>query len=380
MNEDKEGPIQLWTDYTENVYAHILTFFEKLEYLTISGALCDEYPGLTLHGLSSNTFSSSILTYLNIKVLNLIDCLYLLDGRLKQLRSLIVQFHLMDMHSSLVSNMTDLPNLKSFSLICYNLIGNYGNEIVPLLHRMLNLEKLTLYLRIDYQYRFIDPIDLPNQFSTHLSRLNSFKFYLSVINNENHFVKYLSNKSKNMKYEPTSDIICCHNNEATYHLFTLPFEFIKMFTIGNRFPNIRFNNVIELWVLDILPFEHDFFLRISRAFPLLRNFIVSDIKSVLSNDIHLSDNIQSHEIVKYPHLTALDLTRAGVSCVDQLLNENKTHLPCLKQLRIFYETLRITTENFTRGATRRNCANITRLITNRQFAGTKDYYSYFPLL
>ena len=317
---------------------------------------------------------------MNINVLNFIDCLYLLDGRLRQLRSLVVQFHFMDVESSLVSNTTDLPNLKSFSLICYSLIEHYRNEIVSLLHRMFNLEKLTLYLRIDYQYRFIDPIDLPNQLSTHLSQLNSFKFYISVINNENHFVKYFSKKSQNMKYEPTSDILCCYNNEATYHLFTLPFEFIKMFTIGNRFPNIRFNNVIELWVIDVLPCEHDFFLRISRAFPLLKNFIVSDLKSVLNNDVHLSDNIRSHEMVKYPHLIGLDLTRAGVSCVDQLLNENKTHLPCLNQLRIFYETLRITTGNFTRGPTRRNCANITRLITNRQFAGTKDYYSYFPLL
>ena len=125
------------------------------------------------------------------------------------------------------------------------------------------------------------------------------------------------------------DIVCCHNNEATYHLFTLPFEFIKIFTIGNRFPNIRFNNVIELWVLDVVPFEHEFFLRIARAFPLLKNFIITDIKSVLNSDVHLSNNSQSFEIVTYPHLTALDLTRAGVSCVDRLLNENQTHLPCL---------------------------------------------------
>ena len=312
--------------------------------------------------------------------MHFIDCLYLLDGRLKQLHIFIVQFHFMDIDSSLVSNMTDLPNLKSFSLICYSSIENYGNEIVSLLHRMLNLEKLTLYLCIDYQYRFIDTIDLLNQFSTHFSRLKSFKFYLSIVNNENHFVKYLLNNNRNMKYQQTSDIVCCHNNEATYHLFTLPFEFIKIFTMGNRFPNIRFNNVIELWVLDVVPFEHEFFLRISRAFPLLKNFIVSDFKSVIIDDIHLSDNIQSYEIVKYPHLTALDLTRAGVSCVDKLLDENKTHLPRLNQLRIFYETLRITTENFTREATRRNCANITRLFTNRQFAGSKDYYSYFPLL
>ena len=57
---NKEGPIRRWSDYTENVYAHILSFLEKLEYLTVTGASCDEYPELTLHSLPSNTFSSSI--------------------------------------------------------------------------------------------------------------------------------------------------------------------------------------------------------------------------------------------------------------------------------------------------------------------------------
>jgi len=273
-----------------------------------------------------------------------------------------------------------LPNLKTFSLISYGLIKNYDNDIVSLLRHMLNLEKLILYLRIDYQHRFIDPIDLLNQFSMHLPQLSSFKFYLSIINDQSHFVNYLSNNNRNMKYQQTSDIVCFHNNKATYHLFTLPFEFIKLINIGNLFPNIRFNNVIELWVFDVGPLEHEFFLRISRAFPLLKNFIVSDYKSLFNYVIHSSDDIQSYEIVKYPHLTSLDLIGAGVSCVDQLLNENKTHLPRLNQLRIFYDTLRITTENFTREATRHNCSNITRLFTEKQFVGCKDYYSYFPLL
>lgn len=202
--------------------------------------------------------------------------------------------------------------------------------------------------------------------SLHLSKFNSFKFYLSTINNQNHFIKYLSKNNRKMKYENISDMVCFHHTQATYHLFTLPFEFIQIFNIGNLFPNMQFNNVIELWTLDVVPFEHEFFLQISRAFPLLKRFIISDIKS--------------YEIIKYPHLVSLDLTRTGVSCTDQFLNENKTYLLCSNQLRLFYKTLRITTENFPRQVTKRNCANITQLITNRQFAGSKDYYAYFPLL
>jgi hypothetical protein len=108
MNKDKEGPVRLWSEYTKNVYAHILNYFENLEYLNVTGALSDEYPGLTLHDLPPNAFSSSILTYLNIKVLNFVDCLYLLDGRLKQLSTFIVRFHFMDTDSSSVSNMVGI--------------------------------------------------------------------------------------------------------------------------------------------------------------------------------------------------------------------------------------------------------------------------------
>ena len=109
-----------------------------------------------------------------------------------------------DSSSLLFSQTIDLLNFKTFSLTSYGLIENYDNEIVPLLHRMLNLKNLTLYLRIDYQYRFIDPIDFLDRCSIHLSQLNSFKFYLSVINIQNHFVQYLSPNNRKMKYENIS--------------------------------------------------------------------------------------------------------------------------------------------------------------------------------
>ncbi len=250
---------------------------------------------------------------------------------------------------------------------------------------MLYLEKLTLYLRVTCQDVFVDPISLINEFSMHMSRLCSFKFYLSSNSNRNDLVRYLSNNDikqnyMNIGYQEVSNIVCFTIVTGTYHIFTLPFEFVKLISIGHIFPNIIFNNVIELWVQDAVPFEHEFFLRIAHSFPLLKSFYVSDCTPLSYNAKKSSDNIQSYRIVEYLHLTSLDITRTDIDCVEQFLNETKIHLPRLAELRIRYEDLRIVTKDFTREATRRNCANITRLITGRQIVGSKDYHIYFPLL
>jgi hypothetical protein len=250
---------------------------------------------------------------------------------------------------------------------------------------MLYLEKLTLYLRIACQDIFIDPTSLINQFSMLMSRLYSFKFYLSTEYKRDDLVRYLSNNNMkqnymNIGYQEVSNIVCYNNDIGTYHIFTLPFEFAKLIVIGNIFPNIIFNNVIELWVEDIVPFKHEFFLRIAHAFPLLKTFIVCDCSPSRYNAKKSSDNIQTYQIVEYLHLTLLDITRVGIDCIEQFLNETRTHLPCLAELRIRYEDLRIVTKDFTREATRRNCANVTRLFSGRQIVGSKDYYIHFPLL
>ncbi len=250
---------------------------------------------------------------------------------------------------------------------------------------MLYLEQLTLYLRVGCQNTFTDPISVINQFSMHMLQLRSFKFYLSTENNRNDLVRHLSNNDRklnyvNIGYQEVANAISFTINTGTYHIFTVPFEFIKLMSIGNVFPNIIFKNVIELWVRDVLPFEHEFFLRIAQAFPLLKSFYICDCKSLSYNAKKSSDNAQSHRVVEYLHLISLDISRTDIDCVEQFLNETKTFLPHLAELRVGYDALRIVTEDFTRKATQRNCLNVARLITGRQIVGSKDYYIYFPLL
>ncbi|CAF1139914.1 unnamed protein product [Rotaria sordida] len=106
---------------------------------------------LSLQDLPSTTFSSSTLIKLCINVLNIDDCLSLLNGRLEQLSILIVT----------IDN-NALLNLKCFSLTIYDLSYGYDTQIVPLVRRMRNLEELTLYLCIKNRTRFVDGTQLHN--------------------------------------------------------------------------------------------------------------------------------------------------------------------------------------------------------------------------
>ncbi|CAF2941966.1 unnamed protein product [Rotaria sp. Silwood2] len=358
INEDWECAIESLIDYTKKVYAHILTCFENLEHLNVIQTSIRAYPGLAVRYLPSSVFSSSTLTYLCINVGTLTDCLCLLDGRLKQLTTFIVRVYCMDIDSSINHTMVE-----------------YDNNIVRLLRRMLYLEKLTLYLCIACQGAFIDPIYLLHEFTMYMSRLYSFNFYLSTENNTNDLIHYLSNNDvkrnhTNIGHQEVLDMVCFSVNTATYHIFTLPFEFAKLMSVGNIFPNIIFNYVIELWVHDVVPFEYEFFVRISKAFPLLKHFYVSIFASLSFNTEVSSPNIESCEVVKYPHLTLLDIRRTNINYVEQFLNETITHLPCLSELRVVYEELRIITNDFTRKATQRNCVNVRRLITGRDIVAS----------
>jgi len=62
------------------------------------------YPGLSLYDLPSTTFFSPILTHLHINVNTFDDCLYLLDGRLKQLITLSVTVYSVDNSLAIVHN------------------------------------------------------------------------------------------------------------------------------------------------------------------------------------------------------------------------------------------------------------------------------------
>ncbi|CAF1184844.1 unnamed protein product [Adineta ricciae] len=178
VNHDKDMLIKSLKTYILNVYIQILNVFQNLKHLNIIGSSNMSTLCLALRGLPSNTFYLSSLTYLSIDVYSLDDCLYLLDGRLKQLATLIVRIGHMENSSSIIHNMDHLPNLKCFSLTFQNCITLLNTKFLLLFRRLSNLENLTLYLRIKDQDKFVDGTFLQSEILAYMPLLHSLTVYL----------------------------------------------------------------------------------------------------------------------------------------------------------------------------------------------------------
>ncbi len=81
-----------------------MVLFQNLKHLAIVPSLMTEYPPLSLLVLPSTTYFSSTLTILCINVFTFGDCLVLLDSRLKQLTTFIVQIRYIERRASHPSN------------------------------------------------------------------------------------------------------------------------------------------------------------------------------------------------------------------------------------------------------------------------------------
>ncbi|CAM2727821.1 unnamed protein product [Rotaria socialis] len=341
---------------------------------------------LSLCDLPSTTFYSSILTHLCIMVETFDDCLYLLDGRLKQLTIFNVTVYSIDSSSTIVHNTDMLPNLNCFSLKSYFQFQQY-EQIPLLLRRMPYLKHVTLYLCIKDRNRIIDGTCVQNDILVHIPQLHSLTFYVSSYID----IRDLSHDLSREHIQQTLINIGQQNAATTVNylsmytaecsIFSLPFAFDYLPCLGNIFPNIVFNYVTYLLVEDNDGFKHEFFVRIARSFPLLKYLRIFNIEPQVLADMKLSsDHSQSYSMIEYPHLTSLDMSHGHQDYLEQFLNETKAYVPCLTELKALYPRLKIVTNNFTREETRRNCAKVKQLIFFEQLDNVQDYYHYFPLL
>ncbi|CAF2179596.1 unnamed protein product [Rotaria magnacalcarata] len=371
VNNDKSARVGSLKEYTRNVYEHILNFFKNLTYLNIIGPYVMLCPGLSLCDLPSTTFYPSILTHLCIMLETFDDCLYLLDGRLKQLTTLNVTVYSIDSSSTIVHNTDMLPNLKCFSLKSYFQFQQY--EQIPLL--------------LHHRNRIIDGTCVQNDILVHIPQLHSLTFYVSSyidIRDLSHDLsrEHIQQTLINIGQQNAATIVnYLSMYTAECSIFSLPFAFDYLPCLGNIFPNIVFNYVTYLLVEDNDGFKHEFFVRIARSFPLLKYLRIFNIESQVLADMKLSsDHSQSYSMIEYPHLTSLDVSHGHQDYLEQFLNETKAYVPCLTELKALYPNLKIVTNNFTREETRRNCAKVKQLIFFEQLDNVQDYYHYFPSL
>jgi hypothetical protein len=259
-----------------------------------------------------------------------------------------------------------LPNLRCFSLYSLSELRFYDKIITPLLHRMSNLEQLSLYLSVNRNNRFIDGDDLQKDIINYMGRLNQFRFNIRSTILLKDQIDLLSNEDIEHSFKDFSNnqIISCVNyfleaKKGQCHIYSYPFTMTSYENIANYFPGGVFTCVCEVSLFDEHPFEHEFFIRITRSFPFMKKLTISNQKPQKNKHYRkLKNNNQDLSIIKYPHLKCLVFDDVHDDYVEQFLLDTKTYLPYSVNLFIDYKPLKRVTHKFTRKGTRINCAKL----------------------
>ncbi|CAF3201428.1 unnamed protein product [Rotaria sp. Silwood2] len=366
------------------VFTQIFTIFTNLRHLHF-----DRY-SMGFERLSFDvsppTVSSSTLLELHVCVRSFSDCLYLLDGRFNQLRSLHVNIYFISPSNVTIHNKDKLPNLRFFPLDCDMDTRAYDKLIVPLLHRMLNLEKLDLLLILNCDKELVNGNELKKNIINHMPRLNNFTFNIYSY----HYLPIQIDLSSNedtqhtFEYFYNNKINSCvdYFKEKQYSqclIYSYSYKFMFYKYLSNNFTGGFFKYVTEVSLYDERPFEHEFFLRIAHSFPIVRDLTLINRKPQLDKQyIKSKNNNQNLSIIEWSHLTRLTLCEAHDDYVEQFLVDTKTCLPNIFYLSVDYQSLERVTHNFRRNATRVNCAKLRFLSVYRTFEISEHVKDYFP--
>ncbi|CAF1320300.1 unnamed protein product [Rotaria sordida] len=181
---------ELDNENESNIFTLILSIGKCITNLTFSQWFYYKDSGISIFHLSSTSCVSSTLTKLNIDVNTFDDCLYLLDGHLDSLSTMIIDIFQISAPLLDIDNTKPLLKLKCFSLITYSRTDFYDSRVVPLLCRMSNLEELTLYLSIRrIESTYIDGTHLYDEILIHMPQLNKFNFIMITKNFTNDWTR-----------------------------------------------------------------------------------------------------------------------------------------------------------------------------------------------
>ena len=251
---------------------------------------------------------------------------------------------------------------------------------------MINLEELDLHLVVSCENRFIDGYDLKNNIINHLLRLNKFVFNIRSRLPLNEQVYLFSNEDCQLSFNDfkNNKIISCvdyfpNRNEGQCHIYSYPYQAKYHEFITNNFPDGLFKYVRKVSLYDERPFEHEFFVKIAKAFPFMKQLTVNNDKPQRNKfDEQSKDDNRHLSVVQYPYLSALNFFYAHDDYVEQFLLNIKTCLTTRLTCRVDFSTLNRITHNFTRDATRTNCAKILGILVPRNISISKQLRDYFP--
>ncbi|CAF1448111.1 unnamed protein product [Rotaria sordida] len=326
------------------------------------------YPNLNNLGLCDidDKLAMSFFSGLHVNVISMMDCLEILDGHFDQLRILYINlYYIRALSFNKERNENLLPNLRIFSLRCDHQISldNFKESVVSLLRRMINLEVLDLNITVQCYEKFIDGDILKKDIMIHMAQLYKFTFNIYSTINHRYQTNFALNESieKTFKYFSNNQIITCIDHFQRYsrcHIYSYPYQWKIYDHITNNFRDGLFTSVTQVLLRDEHPFEHEFFLRISKSFPFMKQLTIMnwEAQQIKSNN---DDKILS--IIEYPNLTRLDLTFTHDDYVQLFLFNMKMSLPNNLHLRVDYESLERVTYCFTRYMTGNNSTKLAAL-------------------
>lgn len=242
----------------------------------------------------------------------------------------------------------------------------YDEMVVPLLHRMLNLEELSLNLDVWKEETFIDGNSLKIVIN-HMARLSKFTFNIRSEVDFNDGISFVSNEDIENSFSnfQFSQVMCWVDyffalEFGQCRIYSCPYVWKEYHQITNSFPGGLFPHVEKISLFDDRPFEYEFFLRISQSFPLIKvlKLVNKKPQQQKKRSGQSKDDNEHLPIIEYPHLRELDLQHVHTDYLEQFLLATKTCLPSGVCLLTSYALLAVVTHGFRRTATRFNCSRM----------------------
>jgi len=250
---------------------------------------------------------------------------------------------------------------------------------------MSHIERLDLSLKILETKTFVDGNDLKRDIINQMPFLNKFTFNICSLNWFYNRTNLPSNEEIQCSFRDWKDhqiiISCIDYFQERYYsqclIYSYPYKLEYYNDITNHFSGGIFQSVREVSLYDERPFEHEFFLQISQSFPLIEKLKLINQKRQ-NNQLFPNEN-EDLSIIEYPLLMNLNLVKAHEDYLEQFFVDTKMRLPDRMVLCINYQSLKNVTHNFTRDATRRNCAKIRLIFFSNKSEFPKHLKEYFPL-
>jgi hypothetical protein len=214
-----------------------------------------------------------------------------------------------------------------------------------------------------------------------MPRLNIFIFSIkTVVINKNVRISLSSNDDIQRSFVGKKYGQVCSSVETKRmetvgkcHIYSYPYQFKYFHYLNNSFPGGMFHKVRELRMSDTLPFQYELFKIISQDFPFLKYLYISNDEPEKHEEV-------SFPLITFPHLTLLHVQFANENYVEQFLLKKNTHLPCLLNLYIRYESLVKVTNNFTNNVVHLNFDKLEGLHMLESFVGPESFHKYFAFL